>query len=470
MKNFIHDDWLLETPAARELYHGFAADMPIMDYHCHLSSREAAEDKRWDNLAQLWLGGDHYKWRALRSNGVDERFITGNASGWEKFEKFAESMPYFLRNPIFDWSHLELARYFGVFDLLTPKTAAAIWENVNVQLAQPGASARGFMRKSNVRVACTTDDPTDSLEHHAAIRASGFEIQVLPTWRPDKAWAIHDAAFWNAWQDRLSATSGMEIKTYDNLLNALKKRHDFFSTMGCKLSDYGPETINDDAGGRASPRADELYARVRNGGAANAEEASTFRNAVMFESMRMDAASGWTMQIHYGAMRNNNTRMLEKIGPDTGFDSIGDWPVARGLSRLLDRLDQCDSLPRTILYTLNPRDNELLGTMIGNFQRGPVPGKMQLGAAWWFNDQHDGMARQLEALSQLGLLSRFVGMLTDSRSFVSYPRHEYFRRILCNLLGRDITSGRLPNDIAWMGEVVRDISYRNAARYFGFGL
>ncbi len=465
-KTFVHDDWLLETAAARELYHGFAKEMPIIDYHCHLPPKEAADDRRWPNLAQLWLGGDHYKWRALRSNGVDEKFITGDATDWEKFEKFAASMPYFLRNPIFDWSHLELARYFGVFELLTPDTAKVIWDNVNAQLAQPESSARGFMRKSNVRLVCTTDDPVDSLEHHRAVRASGFEIQVLPTWRPDKAWAIQRTAFWNAWQDQLSATSGIIVATYDDMLNALKNRHDFFAAQGCKLSDYGPETIEATIATESELRA--IFARARGGAMVSAEEASKFRTAVLFECMKMDAASDWTMQIHYGAMRNNNTRMFEKIGPDTGFDSIGDWPIAQGLSRLLDRLDRADALPRTILYTLNPRDNEVLGAMLGNFQRGPTPGKIQLGSGWWFNDQYDGMTRQIESLSQLGLLSRFVGMLTDSRSFISYTRHEYFRRILCNLLGRDITSGRLPNDIAWIGEIVKDISYRNAAHYFKF--
>jgi glucuronate isomerase len=319
-----------------------------------------------------------------------------------------------------------------------------------------------------VRLVCTTDDPTDSLEHHAAVRASGFEIKVLPTWRPDKAWAIHRTEFWNAWQDQLAATSGMEVRTYDEMLEALRKRHDFFASLGCKLSDYGPETVGVETASEETLRA--MYVRVRGGGSVDATEASQFRQAVMFESMKMDAAADWTMQIHYGAMRNNNARMFAQIGPDTGFDSMGDWLVAQGLSRLLDRLDRCDALPRTILYSLNPRDNELLGSMIGNFQRGPVAGKMQLGSGWWFNDQFDGMTRQLEALSQLGLLSRFVGMLTDSRSFISYTRHEYFRRILCNILGRDITSGRLPDDVAWVGEVVKDIAYRNAARYFGFGL
>ena len=465
-KPFIHDDWLLDTDAARELYHGHAAAMPVLDYHCHLSPREIAEDRRWDNLAQLWLGGDHYKWRALRSNGVDERLVTGGASDWEKFEAFAASMPYFLRNPIYDWSHLELARYFGVYDLLSPKTAASIWKNVNAQLAQVGASARGFMRKANVRLVCTTDDPADTLEHHAAIRASGFEIKVLPTWRPDKAWALHKTAAWNAWQDRLAATVEMDIRTYDDLLAALKKQHDFFASMGCRLSDYGPETVGPETATHGEARA--LFARARDGGTVDAAEASAFRNTVMLESMRMDAAADWAMQIHYGAMRDNNTRMLQAVGPDTGFDSMGDRPVARGLSRLLDRLDAEDALPRTLLFTLNPRDNEMLGAMLGNFQRGPVPGKMQLGAAWWFNDHLDGMTRHLEALSGLGLLSRFVGMLTDSRSFVSYPRHEYFRRILCNLLGRDIASGRLPDDRTWVGELVRDISCRNAARWFKF--
>jgi len=465
---FIHDDFLLQSTPARALYHDYAARMPIVDYHCHLPPQQVSEDKRWENLAQVWLGGDHYKWRAMRSNGIDERFITGDAPEREKFQKFSETMPYLLRNPLYDWSHLELARYFGITELLTPATAESIWTRVNAQLAAPGCSARGFMTRSTVRLVCTTDDPADTLEHHAAVRAKPFGVQMLPTWRPDKALAIDRPEFWNGWLDKLATAAGLEVRTLDDLLGALQKRHDFFSSMGCRLSDYGLETVT------ATPYTDaavrQVFAKVRHGGTATADEVEQFRSALLFECGRMDAAANWTWQIHYGALRNNNTRMFNKLGPDTGFDSIGDWPVAQAMSRLFDRLDQIDALPRTILYTLNPRDNELLGTMLGNFQRGPTAGKIQLGSGWWFNDQKDGMLRQLEALSQLGLLSRFVGMLTDSRSFLSYPRHEYFRRILCNLLGNDIVTGQIPNDLPWIGGIVQDICYRNAVRYFGFDL
>ena len=467
-KPFIHDDFLLQSKPARELYHDYAAAMPIIDYHCHLAPQQVAADQRWQNLAQVWLGGDHYKWRAMRSNGIDERFITGDAPDREKFQKFSETMPYLLRNPLYDWSHLELVRYFGVTDLLTPATAERIWTRVNEKLAQPGFSARGFMKSSNVRLVCTTDDPADTLEHHAAVRAKPFGVQMLPTWRPDKALAIDRPEFWNGWLDKLSAASNLPVRTLDELLSALQKRHDFFASLGCRLSDYGIETVV------AAPYTDaqvrQVFAKVRGGGTAAPEEIAQFRSAMLFECGRMDAAADWTWQIHFGALRNNNTRMFQKLGPDTGFDSIGDWPVAQAMSRLFDRLDQIDALPRTILYSLNPCDNEVLGTMLGNFQRGPIAGKIQLGSGWWFNDQKDGMLRQLEALSQLGLLSRFVGMLTDSRSFVSYPRHEYFRRLLCNLLGNDIVTGQIPNDIPWIGGIVQDISYRNAVRYFGFDL
>ena len=465
---FIHDDFLLQSKPARELYHRYAECLPIVDYHCHLPPAQVAQDTRWQNLAQVWLGGDHYKWRAMRSNGIDERFITGDAPEREKFQKFAETMPYLLRNPIYDWSHLELARYFGITELLTPATAESIWTRVNAQLPAPGCSARGFMTRSNVRLVCTTDDPADSLEHHASVRTHPFGVQMLPTWRPDKALAIDRPEFWNAWLTKLGAAAGQEVRTYDDLLQALQKRHDFFASLGCRLSDYGIETVIAEPYTDAEVR--QVFARVRGGGTATAVEIAQFRSAMLFECGRMDAAANWTWQIHYNALRNNNTRMFQQLGPDTGFDSIGDWPVAQAMSRLFDRLDQCDALPRTILYTLNPRDNEVLGTMLGNFQRGPIAGKMQLGSGWWFNDQKDGMLRQLEALSQLGLLSRFVGMLTDSRSFLSYPRHEYFRRILCNLLGNDISTGQIPNDLPWIGGIVQDICYRNAVRYFGFEL
>ncbi len=467
-KPFIHDDFLLQNKTARTLYHGYAEAMPIIDYHCHLAPKDVAEDRRWENLARVWLGGDHYKWRVLRSNGVDERLITGDAPDREKFAAFAATMPYLLRNPMYDWSHLELARYFGVTELLSPKTAQTVWDAVNPQLATPACSARGLMVRSRVKVVCTTDDPTDTLEHHLRVAAEGFGVQVLPTWRPDKALAIERGAFWNGWMDALAAGAGAAVRTWDEFLCALQKRHDFFAAAGCRLSDYGLETVYASPYTEADVRA--IFAKARGGGAVSAEETEQFRSAVLFECGKMDAAAGWTWQIHYGALRNNNTRMFQAIGPDTGFDSIGDWPVARAMSRLFDRLDQIDRLPQTIVYTLNPRDNELLGTMIGNFQRGPIAGKMQFGSGWWFNDQRDGMLRQIEALSQLGLLSRFVGMLTDSRSFLSYTRHEYFRRILCNLLGAEIEAGRIPDDVAWTGEIVKDICYRNAARYFGFTL
>jgi glucuronate isomerase len=465
-KPFIHDNFLLQNPAAVTLYHEHAARMPIIDYHCHLSPRQVAEDARWSNLTQVWLGGDHYKWRAMRGNGVDERFITGDAPDREKFAHFAATMPYLLRNPMFDWSHLELARYFDIFDLLSPATEQSIWERTAERLAQPDASARGFMLRSRVRLVCTTDDPVDALEAHRKVAAEGFAVRMLPTWRPDKALAIDRPAFWNDWLDRLASAAGMPVRSYDDLLSALQRRHDFFAAAGCRLSDYGLETAYAEPYTEAEVRA--IFTRARGGAVPSPEETARFRSAVLFECGRMDARADWTWQIHYGALRNNNTRMFERAGADAGFDSIGDWPVAQAMSRLFDRLDRTDELPRTVIYTLNPRDNELIATMIGNFQRGPVAGKIQFGSGWWFNDQRDGMLRQMEALSQLGLLSRFVGMLTDSRSFLSYTRHEYFRRILCNLLGTDVTEGRLPNDLPWIGKIVRDLCYHNAVRYFGF--
>ncbi len=463
---YIHDDFLLHTPSARRLYHEYAARMPIIDYHCHLPPADVAADRRWDNLAQLWLGGDHYKWRAMRSNGIDESRITGAATDRDKFQAFAETMPYLLRNPLYDWAQLELARYFGITDLLSPDTAQTIWDQTLEQLRQPGFSARGFMARSRVELVCTTDDPIDSLEHHLALRGVPGAPRMLPTWRPDKALQIDRPAVWNAWIDKLAAAADVEIDTFDALMRALQIRHDFFDRAGCRLSDYGIETVPDAA--PCSPaRLAAIFDTARGGGTPPPDEAAQFRFEILAACGRMDAAADWTWQLHYGALRNTNTRNFQALGPDTGCDSIGDFPVGRAMARLFDRLDTDDALPRTIVYTLNPRDNELLGTMIGNFQRGPVPGKMQFGSGWWFNDQKDGMRRQIEALSQLGLLSRFVGMLTDSRSFTSYPRHEYFRRILCNMLGGDIDRGELPGDLPLVGRMVQDIAYNNAVRYFG---
>jgi len=467
---FIHDDFMLEGAQARELYHGYAKTLPIVDYHCHLPPADVAEDRRWENLTQIWLAGDHYKWRTMRSNGIDERYCTGDAPDREKFDRFAATMPYLLRNPMYHWSHLELARYFGVDDLLlSPATADQIWERTLAVCQSPDFSARRLMARSNVALVCTTDDPADSLEHHLAVKTdSGFAVQMLPTWRPDKVFAIHRNEFFNNWIDRLGEVSGVRIDSIADLLAALRQRHDFFHAAGCRLSDYGLETVI------ADPYRDEqieaIFRQVRGGGEPTVEGCRQFQSALHYECARMDAASGWTMQIHYGAMRNNNTRLFEKLGPDVGVDSIGDWPVAEAMSRFLDRLDREGALPRTILYTLNPRDNEVLGTMLGNFQGDGIPGKIQLGSGWWFNDQIDGMLRQMEAVSQLGLLSRFVGMLTDSRSFLSYTRHEYFRRLLCNLLGSEMVRGLVPDDIELVGNMVRDISYNNAARYFGFAL
>ncbi len=466
-KPFIHADFLLETEAARCLYHEYAAAMPIIDYHCHLSPREIADDQRWDNMAQVWLYGDHYKWRAMRTNGVEERFCTGNASDREKFQAYAETMPYLLRNPLYHWSHLELARYFDLTDLLSPATADRIWEQTAERLQAPEMSARGLMVQSDVRVVCTTDDPVDSLEHHKAVAAdAAFPVTVLPTWRPDKGMAIDKPEVFNPWVDALAAAADIDVTGFSTFLEALRKRHDAFAAQGCRLSDHGLDTVYADDWTDAGLTA--VFKRVRGGGVASPQEIRQFKAAMLDAFARMDAEKGWTQQIHYGALRNNNSRRFRSLGPDTGFDSIGDWPIAEALSRFLDRLDADDSLPRTILYTLNPRDNEVLAAMLGNFQDGRVPGKIQLGSGWWFNDQLDGMLRQLEAISQLGLLSRFVGMLTDSRSFLSYTRHDYFRRILCNLLGHDIRRGLLPNAIDLIGGMVQDVSYRNAERYFGF--
>lgn len=470
MKKFIHEDFLLDTREARTLYHEYAAGQPIIDYHCHLPPVEVAEDKRWENITQVWLYGDHYKWRAMRSNGVEERYCTGDASDREKFDQFAASMPYFLRNPLYHWSHLELARYFETDDvLLSSETADQVWSKTKEVLARPHSSARGFMEQSKVVLVCTTDDPTDSLEHHQAVRAdTSFQTRMLPTWRPDKVFAVQRPDFFNAWVDQLDTLTDVKIDSVEALLAALQQRHDFFHSVGCRLSDYGLETV---VGESIDPDAVEnIFAKVRGGEAATGQEHWLFQSALHDACARMDAKSNWTMQIHYGAMRNNNRRAFDALGPDTGFDSIGDWPIASGLSRFLDRLDQDDALPRTILYTLNPRDNEILGTMIGNFQGGGEAGKLQFGSGWWFNDQLDGMRRQMDALSQLGLLRRFVGMLTDSRSFLSYTRHEYFRRLLCNMLGGEMAAGLLPDDIGLIGEMVQDISYRNAAGYFGFDL
>ena len=465
---FINDDFLLTTAPARELYHRYAADLPIIDYHCHLIPEQVAQNKRWENITQIWLYGDHYKWRAMRTAGVDEHFCTGTASDWEKFQKFAETMPKALRNPLYHWSHLELKRYFGVSDrLLGPATAKGIYEQCNEVIQAPGFSCRSLMKQSRVEVVCTTDDPVDSLEHHIAVENDpAFDIQMRPTWRPDKALAVDKPELFLQWISQLEAASGMTVANLDDLLTALRARHDFFAANGCRLSDRGLETLyaDDCTASEAAAIFEQVLARKPISGA----EVLRFKSFMLHELAVMDAEKGWTQQLHYGALRSANSRMLKALGPDTGFDSIGDWSAAEAMARYFDRLEQKGMLPKTIIYNLNPRDNAMIATMIGNFQDGKTAGKMQFGSGWWFMDQLDGMTQQIEALSQLGLLSQFVGMLTDSRSFLSYTRHEYFRRLLCSILGNDIAGGRIPNDLEMVGKMVQDISYYNARRYFGF--
>jgi len=465
---FITENFLLGNDAAVALYHQYARDLPIIDYHCHLPPQQVAEDHRFENLTQIWLYGDHYKWRAMRAAGVDERFCTGDASDWEKFERWAATVPQTLRNPLYHWTHLELKRPLGISDrLLGPETARGIWDECRAKLAGPDFSARGIMRQMKVVLVCTTDDPTDSLDYHRAIRDdASFDVQVLPTFRPDKAMAVEQPKPFNAWVDRLAELTNMEINDFVAFLEAIRARHGYFHEMGCRLSDHGIYTFY--ANECTESDASMIFRRVRRGAELGSEEIAAFKSAMLYELALMDHERGWTQQFHFGALRNTNTRMLKALGPDTGFDSIGDPQVAEPMARFFDRLDREDRLARTILYNLNPVHNDLVATMIGNFQDGRTPGKMQFGSGWWFLDQKDGMERQLNSLSNQGLLSRFVGMLTDSRSFLSYTRHEYFRRILCNLLGREIHEGLLPRDMELVGSMVQDICYRNAAGFFGF--
>jgi glucuronate isomerase len=466
--NFIHDDFLLESEPARELYHGYAAGLPIIDYHCHLIPQEIVDNRKWDNLAQIWLSGDHYKWRAMRTAGVSERFCTGEASDWEKFEQYASTMPKLLRNPLYHWSHLELARYLNITDrLLGPETARSIYEDANTVLKSPEFNCRAIISQSKVEVICTTDAPVDSLiEHHSIANDPSFNTTVLPTWRPDRALTVADPKTFNEWVVKLEQASKITISRLDDFLVALRHRHDDFARHGCRLSDRGIETFY--AEDCTHPTAATIFDKVRAGQPLSTQDVMRFKSFMLHELAVMDAEKGWTMQIHYGALRSANARMLRVAGRDSGFDSIGDWPVAEAMAKHFDRLEQAGQLPKTIIYNLNPRDNELVATMIGNFQDGTTPGKMQFGSGWWFLDQSDGMTRQLEALSQLGLLSQFIGMLTDSRSFLSYARYEYFRRLLCNILGNDIRRGILPNDLKLVGAMVQDISYYNAKRYFDF--
>jgi len=468
MKSFIHDDFLLQTDAAKELYHTYAENQPIIDYHCHLNPEHIAKDQAFDNLGQIWLEGDHYKWRAMRTNGIDERYCTGkDTSDWEKYVKWAETVPYTMRNPLYHWTHLELKRAFGVDKLLNPETAKEIYDICTAKLRTPDYTARGLMKKFNVKVVCTTDDPVDSLEHHLSLKNEGFEIKVLPTWRPDKAMAVENPKTYRAYVEKLSAVSGVTIRQFSDLIEALRKRHDFFASAGCKLSDHGIEEFYAEL--YIQTEIEQIFKKVYGGSELTREEILKFKSAMLHEGAIMDWEKGWTQQFHYGAIRNNNTRLFNKLGADSGFDSIGDFNVAKSMSRFFDQLDKDNKLTKTIIYNLNPRDNDLLATMIGNFQDGSVAGKIQFGSGWWFLDQKTGMEAQMNSLSNLGLLSRFVGMLTDSRSFVSYPRHEYFRRILCNLIGNDVENGLLPtSEMEFLGNMVANISYNNAKNFFNF--
>jgi len=468
MKNFLDENFLLETKTAQELYHNHAAKMPIIDYHCHLVPKMVADDHQFNSLTEIWLGGDHYKWRAMRTNGIDERFITGkDTSDWEKFEKWAETVPYTMRNPLYHWTHLELKTAFGITKLLNPKTAKEIYDECNEKLALPGFTARNLMRRYKVEVVCTTDDPVDSLEYHIGTRESGFEIKMLPTWRPDKAMAVESPENFRTYIEKLSEVSGITISTFSDVVEALRKRHQYFEAQGCKLSDHGIEEFYAEDYTEAEINA--IFRKVYGGTALTHDEILKFKSAMLIVFGEMDAETGWTQQFHYGVIRNNNSRMFRLTGPDTGFDSMGEFNTAKAMSKYFDKLNNAGKLTKTILYNVNPCANEMIATMIGNFQDGTIAGKMQFGSGWWFLDQKEGMEKQMNALSVLGLLSRFVGMLTDSRSFLSYPRHEYFRRTLCNLLGNDVESGQLPaSEIGFIGRMVENISYFNAKQFFNF--
>lgn len=468
MKAFMDENFLLSNETAVRLYHDYAKDMPIFDYHCHLNAKEVAENKRYRNITEVWLGGDHYKWRAMRSNGVEERYITGDAPDKEKFIKWAETITQCIGNPLYHWTHLELKRYFNIDKLLSPETADEIWEKCNELLQKDEFTARGLILRSNVKAVCTTDDPVDSLEYHIAIaKDETFKVKVLPTFRPDKSFNIEKPGFVE-WMAKLGAIYGKEITSLADLKEALKQRVEFFHQVGCRVSDHALDPIMYEEG--TEEEATVVLQKGLKGEKLSEQEIKKYKTQVMVYLGKQYARLGWTMQLHLGTMRNNSSRMFKLLGPDTGFDAIGDYVFAEALSRFLNRLDDTNELPKTILYCLNPRDNEVLGTIIGCFQGGGVPGKIQFGSGWWFNDQKDGMIKQMVALSNLGLLSRFVGMLTDSRSFLSYTRHEYFRRILCNLIGEWVEGGEAPKDMKLLGTMIQNICFTNAKNYFGIEL
>ncbi|WP_299118817.1 glucuronate isomerase [uncultured Winogradskyella sp.] len=466
MNTFITEDFLLQTDIAKSLYHNYAKQLPIIDYHNHLSPKEIAENRQFENITQVWLAGDHYKWRAMRAYGINENFITGDASDKDKFLKWAEVVPLTIRNPLYHWTHLELKNYFGITELLSPETAEAIWDKTSLLLKQKSYFANGLLQLMNVESLCTTDDPIDNLEYHIVIEKDNSRVKTLPTFRPDKAFAVEDVNEYNGYLDKLESASGKQINNYKDLIDALQTRVDFFHNVGGRLADHGLEQLyhyeND------TFDIEMLFKKVKHNESLSVEEVQFFKAETMIHLGKMYHAKGWTQQLHLGAIRNNNKRLLSDLGPDTGFDSIGDFSQARGLSGFLNTLDSTNQLAKTIVYNLNPSDNEVFATMVGNFNDGTIRGKVQFGSAWWFLDQKDGMEKQINTLSNQGLLSCFVGMLTDSRSFLSFPRHEYFRRILCNLIGNDVANGELPNDEKHLGKIVSDICYFNAKNYFKF--
>ena len=459
---FIHKDFLLNSRAARRLYHQYAATEPIFDYHCHLAPQDIAENRRFKNLFEIWLEGDHYKWRAMRFDGVAESLCTGDAEPFAKFRAWAATLPHTLRNPLYHWTHLELKRYFNIDELLDESSAPRIWKRANQLLATPELTAQGILKKFKVTTLCTTDDPTDELKHHEIIAAAGITTRVLPAFRPDKALAVNQPEQFRQWVARLGEAANVDIGSFADFLDALRARHEFFHARGCRLSDHGLNQCHTDF--CTEKVATEIFDRARRGKAALPEDHNKFAAFLMLFFGRLDADKGWTKQLHLGALRNNNTRLLSQLGPDTGFDSIGDYRQGTALAAYLDALEREKALPKTIIYNSNPADNYLFATMLGNFP-GDVPAKVQMGSGWWFLDQKEGMEWQLNALSNLGLLSRFVGMVTDSRSFMSYPRHEYFRRVLCNLVGRDVERGELPDDDTLLGPMIRNICYANARQY-----
>lgn len=460
---FISDAFLLHNPTAILLYNTYAKEQPIFDYHNHLSPKDIAEDRRFENITQIWIAGDHYKWRAMRANGIDEKYITGDASDFDKFQKWAETVPYTLRNPLYHWTHMELKMYFGIETLLNGDTAAAIYKQCNALLQLPAYSVRNLLRKMNVKMVGTTDDPTDDLQYHKQLQEQQFEIHVAPTFRPDSAVNIEFGIAFNAWISKLEKCVTTPITDYQSLLKAIKLRHDYFHEVGCRVSDHGLVAYH--AAEYTTEQVATIFEKARNGKTLSTEEIDAYKSAILVELALMNHEKSWTQQFHVGAIRNNNTRMKNKLGPDMGFDSVGSPNTAESMSRFFDTLNILNRLAKTIVYNLNPSECEMVAAMIANFNEGPQPGKMQYGAAWWFLDQKQGMENQLDILSNFGLLSHFVGMVTDSRSFISFSRHDYFRRILCQVLGQEMENGQLPQDNKLIGTLIENICYSNAFNY-----